>query len=686
MNFTIPNTSCRNQVRIDNSWEDHLPDRRTTPGVWIRIRTRTRTLTRIRDVVPAARKAFVSFWALVVLTACGGSYERPDYRDSTADAEVFAEEMMISAAHPAAVDAGLSILENGGNAMDAAVAVQMALNVAEPPESGIGGGAFLLYKNGETGELTVFDGRETAPAAATPDRFTVFGYTMPLWAAVPTGRSVGVPGTVAMLHQAHSDAGKLDWESLFDPAIRLAVDGVPMPGRLQRQLDNDPSLWLFRETRHLFMRRDGDSLFRNPQLAETFRGLASEGPGFFYDGPLTERMVDAAASRRPGRSDLTLTDFRNYQAVTRDAVCSNYREWTICGMPAPSSGGITLLQILGMLEHFPIGSMTPGDPQALHLIAETSRLAFADRARYIGDPDFVDVPQQQLLDSLYLAARAALIDPGRAAERVHPGEPEHLGLDYENSNNFREISAFPFRQPEQVAGGVSSGKRDGWFPGFRSMFPREEDGIRPHPGTTGTSHFSIVDRDGNAVSMTTSIESPFGSRIMTDGFLLNNQLTDFDFHPGSDEQPSPNAVAPGKRPRSSMAPVMVFDDSGELRLVAGSRGGSRIIGYVLKTLIGVLDWEMSLPQAISLPNVLHRGDYLEMESETPWADSAGELEAMGHDVRVHSLESGVHGIERVVIPSGDFISDEPDRIVWRGGADPRMEGVARGDRVPSSPR
>ena len=557
---------------------------------------------------------------------------------------VLQEGSVVVAAHPLAVEAGQSVLRDGGNAMDAAVAVQMALNVVEPPESGIGGGAFLLYRDGVTGRLTVFDGRETAPASATAERFLVGNWPLPVWAAVPTGLSVGVPGMLAMMHQAHGEHGTRAWDELFEPAITLARDGFPMPVRLQRQIAADPSLWLFRDIRQGMAHptRDDEPFMQNPELAETLSDIARGGPDVFYRGDLTGEMVRAARGRWPGRSDLTAEDFDAYRPVVRDPVCRPYRGWTVCGIPAPSSGGITLLQILGILEHFDMQQFQPGDPAAIHLIAEASRLAFADREAWIGDPDFVEVPQEELLDRSYLSMRAKWVDTLRALEEVQPGLPAGAALNRPSPGSGRDVA-------------------EEWSPSTQQE-------------TTGTSHFSIVDRHGNAVAMTSSIEAPFGSRIMTGGFLLNNQLTDFTFDAERNGFRSPNAVEPGKRPRSSMAPVMVFDEDGELRLILGSRGGSRIIGYVVKALIGVLDWQLSLDEAIAMPNFLHRGRHLEIEEGSAWEDRAGALRAMGHQVRVRPLESGLHGIEWVVSDHSDA-RDTLDRVApvsWRGSSDPRQ--------------
>jgi len=536
-----------------------------------------------------------------------------------------ASRHMVSAADPTAVRVGRDVLRGGGNAMDAAVAIQMVLTLVEPSESGIGGGAFLLYRDGASGELTVYDGRETAPAAAGVDRFMWLGMAKPLWAAIPMGLSVGVPGTLAMLHQAHGEHGERPWSELFQPAIRLADQGVPMPEQLQRQVAADRSLWLLSDTRRYFVdaaRQDPPRL-HNPELAHSLRLIAEQGPEAFYVGPMAENIVIAAGRRRPGGSDMTMDDLLAYTPKKREALCGGYRGRSLCGLPPPSSGGIAILQILGMLEHMDMAALEPASAEAIHLIAEASRLAFADRSYYVGDPDFVDVPTAQLLDPDYLAARARLIDPLRAMDRALPGEPGVRPQIHE--------------APELI----------------------EEE-------TTGTTHFSIVDGDGNVVSMTSSIEAPFGSRIMVDGFLLNNQLTDFTFRAEQGGVTVPNAVAPGKRPRSSMSPIIVRDAQGEVELVIGSRGGSRIIGYVVKALVGVLDWDMDVQEAISLANFVHRGEGLELERGTAAAGQGDALTALGHDVRVIPLTSGLHGIGR----NGDG---------WHGGADPRLGGIALGD-------
>lgn len=538
-----------------------------------------------------------------------------------ARAEVASRQVVV-AAHPLAAEAGLAILEQGGNAMDAAVAVQAVLAFIEPQESGIGGGGFLLFRDGAKGTLSFHDGRETAPAAATPERFMLAGrWPLPLPLTVVSGRAVGVPGLVPMLHAAHEAHGRLPWAALFEPAITLAEAGAPLPERLRRQLRRDPSLRLFAGTRPLVRAaRQDDPHWRNPELAAVLRRIAVEGPAAMQTGVLAENLVAAAGGGGWLPGDLTVEDLASYRPQQREPVCGRYRRWTLCSAPPPSSGGIAVLQMLGMLEHFDLPAMAPDSAATVHLIAEAGRLAFADRQRHLGDPDFVPVPTAGLIDRQYLAQRAGLIDTERAMDLPPPGQP-------------------------------------GVTPVMKDPPPLADD------EEAGTTHFAIVDAAGNAVAVSSSIEAPFGSRRAVDGYLLNNQLTDFDFTPFRDGRAVANAVAPGKRPRSSMAPTFVFDENDELVLVIGSRGGSRIIGYVLKTLIGVLDWGLPLAEAVALPNVMHRGERLEIEAGTVLAERVRELEALGHRVDVRVLESGLHGIERV---DGG----------WRGAADPRMEGAA----------
>lgn len=538
-----------------------------------------------------------------------------------------AERQMVAAANPIAAEAGLAILRAGGNAVDAMVTTQLVLNIVEPQSSGIGGGAFLLYWDADRRDLVSLDGRETAPAAATPERFLgPDGAPMPFWDAVIGGLSVGVPGTPALMAEAHARYGRLPWESLFTIPIRLAEDGFPVSPRLHALLDGDRALRDDPRARALYYQEDGaplpvGTMLRNPALAETLRLIATEGVSAFYEGPIAVDIVETVAGHPTNPGDMTLSDLAGYRVIEREPVCVTYRVYDVCGMGPPSSGASTVGQILELVEGFDLAAMGPG-PEAAHVVSEASRLAFADRNQYLADADFVSVPMRGLLDEGYLDARATLIAPDASMGEAEPGEPPY------------------------------------WREGL----------LAPSTDTsTGTSHVSIVDSDGNAVSLTTTIESAFGARLMTEsGFLLNNELTDFSFRPEVDGRPVANRVEPGKRPRSSMAPTMVLDAFDRLYVVVGSPGGSRIIGYVAKSLIAMLDWGMDPQTAAAFPAFLSRNGPTELEEGTLAAEWAPKLETLGHEVRLAEMTSGLHAI--VVTPAGLL-----------GGADPRREGVAVGD-------
>ena len=511
---------------------------------------------------------------------------------------VAAREFMVSAAHPLAARAGYDILARGGSAVDAAIAVQLVLGLVEPESSGIGGGAFLLHWSEREKKLRSYDGRETAPAAARADRFLAAdGKPMPFMRAVVGGRSVGVPGVFRMLELAHQRHGRLPWAELFRPAIELAEKGFPLSPRLHALIEQETALREDPAARAIYYGKSVGEPIVNREYGATLRTVAAQGASAFYEGPIA---ADIASAVRARGGDLSAADFAAYQAREREPLCGPYRVWRICSMGPPSSGGVAVLQILGMLERTPFAKAPPQSAQALHYFAEAGRLAYADRARYLGDPDRVTVPVERLLSPAYIAGRARLIGE-KSMKRALPGDMEH-----------------------------------------------------------GTSHFSIVEKNGDAVAMTTTIEAGFGSRVMVRGFLLNNELTDFDFTPGG-----PNEVGPGKRPRSSMSPTMVFDRDGRLQLVVGSPGGSLIINYVARTLVAVLDWKLDLQAAIEAPNYGSRNGPTEIERGSPYEALIPELKARGHDVRVMEMESGLHGIERT--PAG-----------WRGGADPRREGIALG--------
>lgn len=577
------------------------------------------TERRATSLLPAS----LALCLLLVLPACHkADIPLDDHRERNA---LIHDQHVVVTANQHASKIGRDIMRLGGNAMDAAIAAQIALTFVEPHETGLGGGGFLLYYDAQSGRQYLYDGREVAPQSAEQDWFKLFGIPLHHYVAVTRGRSVGVPGMLAMLSRAHAEHGQLPWAELFSTTIELAEQGIDMPARLQRQFAADFTLGWFGDLRHLRDKhpREGEPQLINPELAQTLSRIASEGVDAFYKGSIGAAYRERAAQRWPMRGELSRDDFASYQAVLREPLCGEYRGWTVCSAAAPSSAGVALLQILGMLEHFDVASLAPDSPDFIHLYVEASRLAFADRQYYLGDPAFVDIDEQGLIDKEYIAQRAALIDPFATMRKANPGDP---------LNDSEIENAPPVREDEE----------------------------------TGTSHISVVDDMGNAVALTGSIEAPFGSRMMAAGLMLNNQLTDFDFRPHLGDRWSPNRIEPGKRPRSSMAPTLIFNPQGELTYVVGSRGGSRIIGYVAKTVIGVIDWRLSLQRAIDLPNVLHRGERLELEAGTNLEERIEALRAFGYEVHLESLDSGVHGIERV--DTG-----------WRGAADKRMEGAVYGD-------
>ena len=543
---------------------------------------------------------------------------------------------MVVAAHPLAVRAGHEILGLGGSAVDAAIAVQMVLTLVEPQSSGIGGGAFLLHGDGHV--VQAWDGRETAPHSATQSLFLrPDGTPLAFGEAMAGGRSVGTPGVLRMLEQVHREHGKLPWARLFVPAIRLAEEGFAVSPRLAALLRQQTTLREDSDASAYFFSKDGvprpaGYLLKNPALARSLRRIAAEGAQAFYRGDIAAAIAAKVAHHAHNPGLLRESDLSNYRAIQRDPVCGNYRRWRVCGMPPPSSGGIAVLQILGMLEGTDMARLVPvagePSPQAVHLFAEVGRLAFADRARYVADTDFVPLPGgsvHALLDKGYLARRAALIADtslGRAPAGLPLGAPLAAGHD-------------------------------------RSL------------GASSTSHISVVDGQGKAVAMTTSIERAFGAGLMVHGFLLNNQLTDFSFLPADGKGPIANRVEPGKRPRSAMAPTLVFErDTGALVLVIGSPGGPAIINYVAKTLVGVLDWGLNVQQAIDLPNFGSRNGPTELEAGRFTPALVDALRARGHDIMVSPQTSGLHGIERIS-PGGGH--------QWFAGADPRREGLAMGD-------
>ncbi len=535
---------------------------------------------------------------------------------------------MIAAANPLAAEAGRTILRAGGSAIDAAIAAQLVLTLVEPQSSGIGGGAFLMHFDAKTGSIQSFDGRETAPKSVKPDMFLKpDGSRKKFYEAVVGGSAVGVPGLLRMLEMVHNQHGKLPWKTLFEPAITLAQKGFAISPRLAGLIARDKYLDTFDVTRRYFYDQDGKpkpagTRLKNPELANTLRLVANGGADAFYTGLIANGIVDTVQEATQNPGGMTPTDIENYQAKDRPPVCLPYRVWLVCGMGPPSSGGLTTLQILGILQRFDLGKLEPFGAKAVHLVAEASRLAFADRNTYMADSDFIPVPTLGLLDPAYLDLRSQEISPFKTGGKKSPGMPGlQANLNFATSENETGLS---------------------------------------------TTHLSVVDKSGNAVSMTSSIENAFGSRMMSNGFLLNNQLTDFSFLAEKDGAPIANRVEAGKRPRSSMSPTLVFDGSGKLVMAVGSPGGSRIIGYVVKTLIAALDWGMDMDAAIDAPYFVNRNGSTDLEKGTSLEALKPALEEMGHSVKFISSASGLHGIR--VTEHG-----------LEGGADKRREGVAIGD-------
>jgi gamma-glutamyltranspeptidase/glutathione hydrolase len=532
---------------------------------------------------------------------------------------------MVAAGHPLAAEAGLAMLDRGGSAIDAMIAAQLVLTLVEPQSSGLGGGAFLLYFDAHARRVRAIDARETAPAAATESLFLRRGEPMPFREAVVGGRSVGVPGTPRLLQVAHARHGRLAWKALFEPAIRLAEEGFPVSERLHRQAGEYKALAAEPAARAYFFTPEGTprpagTRLRNPQLAATLRAMSERGADAIYTGDIARDIV-AAVRGHANAGTMTLEDLAAYRVRDVEPLCGKYRDRRLCGMPPSSSGGIAVLQMLGILSRFDMDRVRPGSAEAAHLISEAGRLAFADRNRYVGDDRFVPVPVQGLLDPAYLRGRSMLVDASKSMGVAKPGTPA----------------------------GVKAAFAD-----------------LPDAEVAGTTHISVVDGDGNAVSMTTTIEAIFGSFLMVHGFLLNNELTDFNFLPVDDGRLAANAVAPGKRPRSSMAPFVVLDDrSGSLDMVVGSPGGSYIIGYVAKTLVAVIDWKLDLQSAVSAANMQSRNGPTELEKGMHLEPVADVLRSMGHEVRLVEMPSGLQAIRRT-------------RGGLEGAADPRREGIALG--------
>jgi len=553
-------------------------------------------------------------------------------------ADTFGKKQMVAAANSHATEAGIEILRAGGNAVDAAIAMELVLTLVEPQSSGIGGGGFIMHRLAD-GTMEAWDGRETAPMAMQPDAFLkADGTTMGFFEAAFGGLPVGVPGMMRMFGDIHAEHGKLPWADVFQPAIRLSQEGFQVSPRLNyllttygvRVIEGGLTLDKIGAAGAYFFDENSNPrpvgyLLKNPAYAASLKTIASKGADSFYTGTIADEILTSLAESQVSPSSMTADDLKNYAAIKRDPVCGPYRDHKVCSMGPPSSGATTLLSILGMLEHFDVKGAGAMTPKSIHLFSEASKLAYADREKYSADPAFASVPVEGLLDPQYLKARAALIDPNKAATNVTAGAlpmniamADHVGPDY--------------------------------------------------PSTT---HMVVVDKWGNSVSFTATVQAAFGSLVMSGGFLLNNELTDFSFKPEADGLLVANRPEGGKRPRSSMTPVIVEDSEGELDILIGSPGGSRIISYVAKSLIGIIDWNLSVQDAINLPNIVNRSGQLELERGKNMEVLKPGLGALGHmDIQVRNLNSGVHAIS---------VHRDDGGVSYRGGADPRREGNVRAD-------
>ena len=540
-------------------------------------------------------------------------------------AETIAKRHMIVAAEPYAAEAGLEMLRAGGSAVDAAIAAQAVLTLVEPQSSGIGGGAYMMVLD-ERGKLHAYDGREMAPASAKPTMFLdANGKPRPFTEARPGVLSVGVPGDIALLARAHKLHGRLPWAKLFAPAIRLADKGFKVPQRMAMEL-RLPETAAIPGLRKFFSRPDGALIeagdtWRNPAYAKSLRAIAKGGADAFYKGAITNAIIAAGKNAATNPAVMTRQDFADYRVKDREPLCGTYRLYRVCSLPPSTSGGVTMLQVLNMLERFRPEQLKPGTISAVHLISEAERLAYADRARWIGDPDFVEVPLPGLLDKTYVASRGELIDPKRDMGQAQAGTPPMKALDYA-----------PVAQPKPP----------------------------------GTSHLSVVDDTGEVVSLTASVESEYGAFLTASGFVLNNELTDFAFVPEIDGRPVANAPAPHKRPMSAMTPTIIFAPDGKFFAAIGSPGGPRIIGYVIETVSALIDGGLAMPEAIALPHFFNGNGATQLEKGTSIEALAAPLGAMGHQLQIRELESGLNGIRRV---AGGY----------QGGTDPRREGAALGD-------
>ncbi|MCJ2376975.1 gamma-glutamyltransferase [Vibrio sp. ZSDZ34] len=540
---------------------------------------------------------------------------------------VIAKHWMVTAANPIAAKTGADVLARGGNAIDAMVAVQLMLGLVEPQSSGIGGGSFLVYWDEKSQRLTTFDGRETAPLQAHGNLFlNEQGKPMEFYDAVVGGRSVATPGTVALLWHTHQKYGKLDWSSLIEPVITTAQNGFPISARLATLIEKDKAfLSRYPDTRQYFFHSDGQPksqgiVLKNSAYANTLALLSKNGISGFYRGEVAQSIVNAVTHAQDNPGLLNKQDLMQYQVIEREPVCAPYKQYQVCGMGPPSSGAIAIGQIMMTIAPFELDKSNADNLTSWQILAEASRLAFADRGLHAADSDFYPVPVTGLLDQNYVRSRSELIKPNKALKKVSPGTPPDTLVNQASVGSTLELPS--------------------------------------------TSHFNIVDANGNVVSMTSSIENVFGSRLMASGFLLNNELTDFSFVATKNGLPVANRIEAGKRPRSSMSPTIVMKNDNPY-LAIGSPGGSRIIGYVAQSLVAHLDWNLDIQKAINQPKMINRFGEMDIEINTPLANYATQFESMGYRVKIRDLNSGLHAIR---------ITDEG----LEGAADPRREGVAIG--------
>lgn len=559
------------------------------------------------------KNALLSLLIVCSLCACGA-------RHSTVK-----KPFIVASADHRATQAGINILKNGGSAVDAAVAVQSVLSLVEPQSSGVGGGAFMLYYDASSKQLHSFDGREKSPASMRADAFLKpDGKPKHYFDVAFGGQAVGVPGVMALLGKTHKQYGKLPWHHLFAEAEQMAEQGFTVSPRLSQWLQRFPNKGAHPTMLSYFYDEDGQArpagyTLKNPQFANTMRITTKEGAKAYYTGSIAKQISEAVSSSPIAPRQLTLQDLAHYKAIEREAICAPYHDYKVCSMGPPTSGGIFMLQVLGMLAPFDLKQETPFSDKANHLMIEASRLAYADRQQFIADPDLINVPTQALLNKAYLSKRAKLINPSKAANHVQAGKPE--------VHNKQALLRAPHVGTEQPS----------------------------------TSHFSIMDSQGNVVSMTTTVQGPFGSFLPAGGFILNNQLTDFSYLPTKNGVAIANAAAPNKRPRSSMTPTIVFDKNGEVFMVIGSPGGGRIFSYVLKTIISVLDWRMSMQAAIDAPNISLPKGIADLEKNRFDIKTIQALSKMGHQIQQNTQESGLNGF--IVTSSG-----------FDGGVDQRREG------------